>query len=129
MRRRIARRRHRRINYLDLDPGELKQVTELIQSRYPEFFSSTVIQNICLNRQPLNPQQLKYKIAVQNSLSRYNPGKRVLFFFSSLSNTNIGTFHLDLMTLLEKEGYEMAIATTLWWKHGGNSRPILGRSQ
>ncbi|QLE45949.1 glycosyltransferase (plasmid) [Nostoc sp. C052] len=107
----------RRINFLDLDPGERKQVTKLIQSRYPEIFNSTVTANISLNRQPLNPQQLKYQIAVQNSLSRYNAGKRLLFFFPSLSNTNIDKFNLDLVTLLEKEGYEMAITTTLKSKH------------
>ncbi|MEH2138370.1 glycosyltransferase [Nostoc sp.] len=108
---------NRRINSLDLDPGERKQVTKLIQSRYPEIFNSTPTQNISLNRQPLNPQQLKYQIAVQNSLSRYNVGKRLLFFFPSLSNSNIDKFNLDLVTLLEKEGYEMAIATTLKSEH------------
>ena len=113
----VARRRHRSINSLEQDPSELKRVTELIQSRYPEFFTSTPTQNIFLNRQPLNPQQLKLKIAVENSLNRYNPGKRLLFFFPSLSNSNVDKFHLDLVMLLEKEGYKMAIATTLKSEH------------
>ena len=113
----VARRRHCSINSLEQDPSELKRVTELIQSRYPEFFTSTPTQNIFLNRQPLNPQQLKLKIAVENSLNRYNPGKRLLFFFPSLSNSNVDKFHLDLVMLLEKEGYKMAIATTLKSEH------------
>ncbi|MEH1803813.1 MAG: glycosyltransferase [Nostoc sp.] len=108
---------NRSINSLEQDPWELKRVTELIQSRYHDFFSSTPTPNISLNRQSLNPQQLKYKIARQNSLKRYNSGKRLLFFFPSLSNSNVDKFHLDLVRLLEKEGYEMAIATTLKSEH------------
>ncbi|QLE44451.1 glycosyltransferase [Nostoc sp. C052] len=108
---------NRSINSVEQDPWELKRVTELIQSRYHDFLSSTPTANISLNRQSLNPQQLKYKIAGQNSLKRDNSGKRLLFFFPSLSNSNVDKFHLDLVTLLEKEGYEMAIATTFKSEH------------
>ena len=102
---------------LDADASEVQRVTELIQSRYREFFTSNPPQNISLNRQLLEPEQLKSKIAVQNPQKRNNAGKRLLFFFPSLGSDDTDKFNLELVTRLEQQGYEMAITTTLKSEH------------
>ncbi len=94
--------------------SELQRVTELIQSRYREFFTNTPPQEIFLNRQPLVPEQLKLKVAVENPQSSYYSGKRLLCFFPCLDSNQ---FNLDLVTRLEQQGYEIAIATTLNSSH------------
>jgi glycosyltransferase involved in cell wall biosynthesis len=101
----------RSINYVEQNSEEVKRVQEVIKSCYSQILSHTSTNNISLNQQPVNSQQLKYQITVQNSLNRSNSQKSLLFFLPSLSNSNVDKFHLDLLTLLQQEGYEIAIAT------------------
>lgn len=102
--------------------SEVKQVTELIQSRYREFFTHTPPPDISIQRHSFDSNQLKFRIPVQNKLNNYNTGKRILFFFPFLEVGGSDKFNLDLLTLLEKRGYDITIATTLksthtWHQH------------
>lgn len=97
--------------------SEVNRVTELIQSRYREFFTHTPPQDIFIQRHSFDSNQLKFTIPVQNKLNRYNTGKRILFFFPFLEVGGSDKFNLDLLTLLEKRGYDITIATTLKSNH------------
>ncbi|QIR37180.1 glycosyltransferase [Tolypothrix sp. PCC 7910] len=96
---------------------EVKRVTELIQSRYRDFFTHTPPQDIYLNRHSFESNQIQLKIPVTNTLTRYNFGKRILFFFPFLEVGGSDKFNLDLLTLLEQRGYDITIATTLKSEH------------
>lgn len=97
--------------------AEVKRVTELIQSRYRDFFTHTPPQDIYLNRHSFEQNQIQLRIPVKNPLSRYNSGKSILFFFPFLEVGGSDKFNLDLLTLLEQRGYDITIATTLKSEH------------
>ncbi|AFY48357.1 glycosyltransferase [Nostoc sp. PCC 7524] len=94
------------------------QATDLIQSRYKQFFKDNNIQNTYLKRPSAFEVDLQsYNFSINNYVGNRQTRKRILCFFPWLEVGGADKFNLDLVTLLSERGYDITITTTLKSEH------------
>ncbi|QLE44441.1 glycosyltransferase [Nostoc sp. C052] len=101
---------------------EEKRVTELIQSRYENFFNHNYLPDISIERYNFTSDSRFPKIDIINPLEKDYSSKYILCFFPHLEVGGADKFNIDLVTLLANRGYELTIVTTSksehpWQKH------------
>ena len=97
---------------------EQKRITNLIQSRYQDFFTEKNLKDLSINRLfPFDVNLTKINFEVKNLLDRKPSGKRIICFFPWLEIGGADKFNLDLVTLLANREYEITIVTTLKSDH------------
>ncbi|MEH1783710.1 MAG: glycosyltransferase [Nostoc sp.] len=101
---------------------EEKRVTELIQSRYEDFFNHNYLPDISIERYNFTSDFRFPKIDIINPLEKDYSSKYILCFFPHLEVGGADKFNIDLVTLLATRGYELTIVTTSksehpWQKH------------
>ena len=94
--------------------SEEKRVTELIQSRYQDFFQENTLADVSIKRlSPFDVNLIRTNFQVKNVLNRKSSGKQILCFFPHLEIGGADKFNLDLVTLLANREYNITIVTTL----------------
>ncbi|MHC5823385.1 MAG: glycosyltransferase, partial [Nostoc sp.] len=101
---------------------EERRVTELIQSRYQDFFNHNYLPDISIERYNFTSDSGFPKIDIINPLEKDYSRKYILCFFPHLEVGGADKFNIDLVTLLATRGYELTIVTTSksehpWQKH------------
>jgi len=101
---------------------EKNRVTELIRSRYKDFFNKNYLPDIAMQQRDFAPHFSATNIDVVNLLERDYSSRHLLCFFPHLEVGGADKFNIDLVTLLATRGYELTIITTSksehpWQKH------------
>ncbi|MDY6938045.1 MAG: glycosyltransferase [Cyanobacteriota bacterium] len=96
---------------------ELERTTQMIRSRYLQFFSQFHLKDLSLPRAPFNTETLSKTLALDNGIRDTRSQKRVLCCLSYLEVGGADKFNLDLFGLLVERGYDLTIATTVESDH------------
>ena len=93
--------------------AEEQRVTNLIQSRYQQFFDDHDLPDIYIERPMFDVSKLRQNIDIKNSLYLDKNGKRILCWLPHMEVGGADKFNLDLFTGLKQKGYDITIVTTV----------------